>query len=116
VNSGSSDRDPVLEALWKKTLENWDDDAAHRAFIDYCQEQDRLVEAAVRYRGMKGDHERGPSAEKRLGGITVLAMTKLEVLRSPDRRARNRSAAYALIVLFVAATIGLLAYLQSSVP
>ena len=116
MNSASSDRDPVLEALWKKVLENWNDDAAHRAFIDYCQTQDRLVEAAVRYRGMKGDHERGASAEKRLGAITVLAMTKLEALRSPDRRGRNRSLAYVLIAVFIAATIGLLAYLQSSIP
>jgi hypothetical protein len=116
VNSGSIDRDPVLDALWKKVLENWSDDAAHRAFIDYCQAQDRLVEAAVRYRGMTGDHERGASAEKRLGAITVLAMTKLEALRSPDRRGRNRSAAYVLIAIFIASTIGLLAYLQSNVP
>ena len=115
MNSGG-ERDPGLEALWKKVLENWNDDAAHRAFIDYCQAQDRLVEAAVRYRGMKGDHERGASAEKRLGAITVLAMTKLESLRSPDRRSHNRSVAYVLIAVFMAATIGLLAYLQSSVP
>lgn len=106
----------MLDALWKKAVDNWDDDDAHRAFIDYCQAQDRLVEAAVRYRGMKGDHERGASAEKRLGAITVLAMAKLEALRSPDRRTRNKSAAYLLIAVFIAATIGLLAYLQSSVP
>lgn len=106
----------MLDALWKKAVDNWDDDDAHRAFIDYCQAQDRLVEAAVRYRGMKGDHERGASAEKRLGAITVLAMTKLEALRSPDRRTRNKSAAYLLIAVFIAATLGLLAYLQSSVP
>jgi len=112
----SNPTDPVLEALWKKVLDHWDDDAAHRAFIDYCQVQDRLVEAAVRYRGMKGDRERGPSADKRLAAITVLAMAKLETLRSPDRRTRNQRASYILIAVFIVATIGLLAYLQASVP
>jgi len=101
----------ALDTLWKHTLDHWDDEAAHRAFLEYCREHDQLVEAAVRYRGMKGDHQRGALAEKKLTAITALALARLESARSPDRRKPSRAVGYALVVLFIAATIGLLAYL-----
>jgi len=103
--------DTALETLWKNALDHWDNDAAHRAFLEYCQKHDRLVEAAVRYRGMKGDHLRGPVAQQKLTAITALALTKLAVSRSPDRRKQGRTLGYVLIALFVIGTIGLLAYL-----
>jgi hypothetical protein len=103
--------DNALETLWKNTLERWDDEAAHRAFLEYCRHHDRLVEAAVRYRGMKGDHTRGELAEKKLTAITVLALARLETARSPDRRKQGRALGYVLVAFFVVATIGLLAYL-----
>lgn len=106
--------DPALEALWKQVIERWEDDSAHRAFVDYCEKSDKLVEAAVRYRGMAGDRERGDAARKRLGAIAVLAMAKLETLRSPDRRASSRTTGYVVVLMFIVASIGLLAYLQSS--
>jgi hypothetical protein len=108
--------DPVLEALWKNVVDRWEDDAAHVAFIDHCQNQDALVEAAVRYRGMAGDHERSAQAQKRLGAIAVLAMARLESLRSLEKRAPSRLGAYFLIAMFIAASVGLLAYLQSHAP
>ncbi|HEX5100702.1 MAG TPA: hypothetical protein VFV94_14430 [Polyangiaceae bacterium] len=103
--------DSALETLWKNALDHWDDDAAHRAFLDHCQKQGQLVEAAVRYRGMKGDHARGPVAEKKLAAITALALARLETARSPDRRRQGRWVGLVLVALFVAGTIGLLAYL-----
>lgn len=103
--------DPGLEVLWKKALDDWDDDAAHVAFIEYCRVHDRLPEAAARYRGMAGDRERGPSAEKRLKALLALAMAQLETMRSPQAEARSRGRALAMIVLFLAGTLGLLAYL-----
>jgi hypothetical protein len=81
--------DPALEALWKNALDHWDNDAAHHAFLDHCQRHDALDEAAVRYRGMKGDHERGPGAEKRLGAVLMLAMSKLEVTRAEPKAASS---------------------------
>lgn len=81
--------DPALEALWKNVLDHWDNDAAHHAFLDHCQRHDALDEAAVRYRGMKGDHERGPGAEKRLGAVLMLAMSKLEVTRAEPKAASS---------------------------
>ena len=108
--------DPLLEALWKNVVDHWDDEAAHRKFIEHCAESDKLVEAAVRYRGMAGDAARGEQANKRLAGISVLAMAKLEGMRTHDKPAPRHTAAYLLIAVFVMATLGLLAYLQSSAP
>ncbi|HTQ07656.1 MAG TPA: hypothetical protein VMI54_27555 [Polyangiaceae bacterium] len=103
--------DGALDTLWKHALDHWDDEAAHRAFLEHCRHHGQLVEAAVRYRGMKGDHARGELAEKKLAAITALALANLESARSPERRKQGRVSSYVLIVFFVAATIGLLAYL-----
>ena len=100
--------DPVLEALWKKVLDNWEEDAAHGAFLEHCQSTQQLVEAAVRYRGMKGDRERGEVAEKRLKGVAILAMASLETTRSEKPRRTNRYTGIALIILFVIGSILLL--------
>jgi hypothetical protein len=103
--------DSALETLWKNALDHWDDEAAHRAFLEHCRHHDRLVEAAVRYRGMMGDHARGDLAEKKLAVITALALTRLESARTPDRRKQSRVLGYVLIAFFIVASLGLLAYL-----
>lgn len=105
--------DTALETLWKHVLDHWDDEAAHRAFLEHCRTSDRLVEAAVRYRGMKGDHARGPLAEKKLTAIAALALTRLEAERSPPRTKQASALGYVLIALFLAGTAGLLAYLDA---
>lgn len=106
--------DPTLEALWKKVLDDWDNQALHGTFLEYCQSNGRLVEAAVRYRGMSGDRERGESAEKHLKSVLALAMAQLETLRSPRPESQSRAGSIALILLFVGGTLGILAYLAAS--
>lgn len=103
--------DPALEALWKNALDHWDNDAAHHAFLDHCQRHDALAEAAVRYRGMKGDHERGVSAEKRLGAVLMLALSKLEVTRAEPKAASSSLIKLLLISLFLVGSAFLLLYL-----
>ena len=103
--------DPALEALWKHVLDNWDEDKAHGAFLEHCQNADQLVEAAVRYRGMSGDHERGEAAKKRLQGVAILAMAKLETERSNRPPARRGLGSWLLVAFFVTATVLLLVYL-----
>jgi hypothetical protein len=104
------ENDPALEALWKRVLDAWDDDAPHNAFLDYCRTRDRLVEAAVRYRGMAGDHARAAVAAKKLKAVLLLAMTRLEASRSEPPSSRRHRGAYALMLFFVIATAGLVAY------
>ena len=102
--------DAALEALWKNVVDQWDDERAHGAFLEHCQTTDQLVEAAVRYRGMAGDRERGDVARKRLQGVAILAMAKLESSRtSPGRRSRVLS--MVVVLFFVAASAALLAHL-----
>lgn len=106
--------DPALEALWKHTLDHWDNDSAHHAFLDHCERTQALDEAAVRYKGMQGDHERGPGAEKRLKAVLLLAMSKLEVRRSEPKAAVSTLMKLALILFFLVGSLVVLAYLQRS--
>jgi hypothetical protein len=105
--------DAALETLWKHVTSHWEDEAAHRAFLEHCRVNDRLVEAAVRYRGMKGDHARGAVAEKKLQAIAALALTRLEVERSPAVGKSRNWGAYVLIAIFLLGSAGLLAYLDA---
>lgn len=103
--------DAALDLLWKHVLDHWDDAASHRAFLEHCRERNELVEAAVRYRGMKGDHARRAQAERQLTAIAAVALLRLESSRSPDRRKPARFLSYLLVAFFLSATLGLLAYL-----
>jgi hypothetical protein len=103
--------DPALEALWKHALDHWDNDAAHRAFLDHCQERGVLDEAAVRYRGMKGDRDKGPVAEQRLKTILILAMSKLEVQRAEPKAASGALTKLVLILFFLCGSLLVLSYL-----
>lgn len=100
--------DPVLEALWKRVLDDWESDAAHGAFLQHCQSTEQLLEAAVRYRGMSGDRDRGPSAEKRLQAVAFLAMAELETARSHRPAKQGNAGRWALIVFFVGASLAIL--------
>lgn len=102
--------DPTLEVLWKRVLDDWEDEATHSAFVDYCQRTGRLVDAAVRYRGMCGDRSRAPASEKKLKAIALLAMAELEVVRQDERRTPTRIARLVLLFAFFLATFGLMAY------
>jgi hypothetical protein len=105
--------DPVLEALWKNVLDRWDNDAAHHAFLNHCQQHEALDDAATRYRGMKGDRERGPIAEKRLKAVLMLAMSKLESTRS-DRADSSPMGKLLLISFFLSGSLALLWHLMRS--
>ena len=93
--------DPGLEALWKQVVADWENDKAHAAYLELCNAKNRLAEAAARYRGMAGDRERGPTAEKRLQVVLALAMAQLETLRTPPVETRRSSRGVAMIVFFI---------------
>ncbi len=106
--------DPSLDALWKRVLDAWEEEAPHLAFLEYCRATDRLVEAAVRYRGMTGDRDRAERAEKKLKSVAFLAMSQLEINRATERRPPRRYLSYGLLTFFMVATIGLLAYVLAA--
>ena len=103
--------DPALDALWKNVLDHWDNDAAHHAFLEFCRSQEALDEAAVRYRGMKGDRDRGPGADKRLTAVLMLAMSKLEISRSEPKAASSPLLKLVLILFFLVGSFVVLMYL-----
>ena len=106
--------DAALEALWKNVLDHWDNDAAHHAFLDHCQNHEVLDEAAVRYRGMKGDRDRGSGADKRLTAVLMLAMSKLEVSRAEPKAASSAVTKLVLILFFLVGPLVMLRYLMST--
>lgn len=106
--------DPALDALWKHALDNWENDAAHRAFLEHCRSNEVLDEAAMRYRGMKGDRDKGPGAEARLKTILALALSKLEVERAEPKAASSRLVPLLLIVFFLCGSLLGLAYLLTT--
>ena len=103
--------DPALDVLWKHVLDHWDNDAAHQAFLEYCQTNEALDQAAMRYRGMKGDRDRGPGAEKRLTAVLMLAMAKLQLSRSEPKAASSALIKVLFISFFLAGSLVVLAYL-----
>ena len=104
--------DPALEAFWKNVLDHWENDAAHHAFLDHCQRHEALDQAAMRYRGMKGDRERSAGAEKRLAAVLMLAMSKLEVNRAEPKAASATIGRLVLIAFFLLGSALLLVYLM----
>lgn len=105
--------DAAFEALWKNVLDHWDEDRAHGAFLELCQATDQLAEAAGRYRGMKGDRNRSAVAERRLAGIAIVALAKLEATRSKVPRAR-RMTSFVLGAAFGLASVVILVHLLMS--
>ncbi|HET7545316.1 MAG TPA: hypothetical protein VFK05_35865 [Polyangiaceae bacterium] len=106
--------DAAIEALWKNVLDHWQDERAHGAFLEHCQASDQLAEAAARYRGMKGDRDRSAEADKRLTGITIVALAKLHASRTQATRQGSRIGLLLLAVCLGLAAAGLLAYLLST--
>ncbi|MFO0617349.1 MAG: hypothetical protein U0414_32435 [Polyangiaceae bacterium] len=82
--------DPTLEGLWKKVLEDWDDDALHGKLISYAQTSDQLGQAAGLYKSV-ANAEDSPyrlsptqvlDAKKRMNGIAMLAVMHLEAAKT----------------------------------
>ena len=76
-------QDPVLDALWRRVLETWNEDAAHVAVLDHAIRAQRLPDLAGRYRAMADDPEKAPVAKKRLDGIVLAATQMLTAMKTP---------------------------------
>jgi hypothetical protein len=83
VTDGDEKRDPVLEALWKRVLEAWDDDKTHAAIIEHAVREQQLPEIAGRYRALAEDPEKGTLAKKKLDAIVLAATQMLMSMKTP---------------------------------
>jgi hypothetical protein len=105
-----SAKDPAFEILWTHVLDNWDDDRAHLAFLEHCQQSDRLLPAAKRYRHLTASEPHKAQAERRLKGITAMAMAKLSSSRTTTSVAKRQAGRLVALIFLVAAATGLLIF------
>jgi hypothetical protein len=75
--------DPVLEALWKRVLDAWEDDHAHAALLEHGLRSHALPDLAGRYRALAEDPVKGPIAKKRLDAIVIAATDMLWSMKTP---------------------------------
>jgi hypothetical protein len=76
-------RDPILDALWARVLEAWDDDKPHAAALEHALRGERLPDLAGRYRKLADDPEKGALAKKKLDAIVVAATQMLMSMKTP---------------------------------
>ena len=76
--------DPVLEALWKRVMEAWDDEKPHAALLEHAMREQQLPEVAGRYRALVDDPDRGALAKKKLDGIVLAATQMLMAMKTPQ--------------------------------
>ncbi|CAN5925550.1 hypothetical protein BH11MYX4_BH11MYX4_20520 [soil metagenome] len=100
--------DAIMEALWKRVLEAWDDDKPHQAALTYALQTERLPDIAGRYRKLLDDPEKGPRAKKKIDGIVVAATQLLMATKTPPREkipwqwTASVAVAFVLVVSFLA--------------
>jgi len=93
--------DPVLVGHWKKVTDQWDDEAAHGAFIEYCRQTEQLGKAAALYAGQRADERRRASAEKKLEAVALLATSSLLASKSKIRLVAPRRLVWLAAVLLM---------------
>ena len=82
ADSGRGD----MGAAWESLRETWDDEAAHRAFLDWCATADRLGEAARRYRAVLDAAPDDAPAKAALEAVRKRAVARLTVATEERNR------------------------------
>jgi hypothetical protein len=75
--------DPLLEALWMRVVEDWDNDKAHAALLDHAMRTRALPEIAGRYRAFASDPAKAELAQKKITVIMTAATEMLISMRTP---------------------------------
>lgn len=77
--------DPVLDALWSRAVDTWDDERAHTALLEHALRVQALPDLARRYRALVDDERRGPHAKKMIDAIVLAATNMLWSTKMPVR-------------------------------
>lgn len=75
--------DPLLDTLWARVLESWDDEKVHAALLEHALRTQSLPEIAGRYRALVGDPHKVEIAQKKLDGIVIAATEMLMSMKTP---------------------------------
>ncbi len=76
-------RNAILDALWSRVLDHWDDERPHAALLDHAIRVHALPEIAGRYRALAGDDAKGTLAKKKLDVIVAAATQMLWATKMP---------------------------------
>ena len=79
----TDEKDPLLDALWQKTLEAWDDDKRHAACLEHALREKELPDLAGRYKALKDDPDKGELAKKRIDAILAAATQMMLTMKTP---------------------------------
>ena len=79
----TEEKDPLLEALWQKTLEAWDDEKRHAACLEHALREKKLPDLAGRYKALKEDPDKGELAKKRIDAILTAATQMMLTMKTP---------------------------------
>jgi len=104
-----------LVGLWEQVLEDWDNEAVHRIFIDVARGYYALGFAASRYSEVLEDEDRSGTASKMLSQVALLAEHSLKagLSRKPPARRMTNTQRVILAVLGAVVTFVLwLAWLR----
>ncbi len=77
------EKDPIFDALWQKTLDEWDDERRHAAILEHALREKALPTLAGLYRALRDDPERGPVAKERIDAILTAATQMLFMMKTP---------------------------------
>lgn len=80
--------DVILDTLWGRALEAWEDDKVHAALLEFALRSGKLPDLAGRYRSVKDDADKGAAAKKRIDGI-VLAATHMMLAQKTPKPTKN---------------------------
>lgn len=101
--------DDPIEGAWRRVLDDFDDEAAHKKFLTLCASFDRLADAGKRYREIKADPDdaRAAMAGKQVQRLLGLAMDKLEAVKTePGQKSSTKMALFLAAFAVSAALIG----------
>ena len=75
--------DGVLDALWERVVQAWNDEKTHAALLEYGVSAGALPEIVGRYRALVDDPEKGPLAKAKLDVIVLAATQMLLATKMP---------------------------------
>jgi hypothetical protein len=97
-------KDAMLDALWARVVEAWDDDKPHHALLEYAIREQKLPDVAGRYRKIKDlEPVRAERAQKKLDGIVIAATQMLMAMKSPP--AQTKVPAWITWTAFLVSTV-----------
>jgi hypothetical protein len=91
MSSPSTPHDERLDALWRAALDRWNVDATHNALLEAARTTGQLGKLAALYRAeserseRENDAARSASAKRRLGAITIVAMSEIDAQQSSNK-------------------------------